>query len=71
MTEDEGYAAMFHFLNEYWERLRSDDLGGILSSMLLHSDGSPVDPKVRVEWAKAVDKALAGIPVDQLVLTKP
>ena len=42
MTEDEGYAAMFHFLNEYWKRVRSDDLGDILGRL----DGVGTDKAV-------------------------
>ena len=60
MTEQQAYAAMFHFLEEYWKRGKSDDIGGLLSSMLMLQDGSTADPAMANDWQQAVDYALKG-----------
>ena len=60
MTDKQAYAAMFRFLQQMYERTKSDELGGILGSMSLLGDGSPADPAVLHDWAEAVEYALKG-----------
>jgi hypothetical protein len=71
LTEEQAYAAMFHYLEQLWERTKSDDLGGFLGSMCLLQDGGTADPAVIHEWAEAVDFALKGGKAATLTLTPP
>lgn len=60
MTEQQAYAAMFHFLEQIYERTKSDDLAGLLGGMSLLTDGSPADPAITNDWHDAVEYALQG-----------
>jgi hypothetical protein len=60
LTESQAYLAMFAFLRDHYSRTGSDDLGALLGDLLLLSDGSPSDPAVKSDWAKAVSEAKAG-----------
>ena len=64
MTEKQAYAAMYHFLKEYWQRGQS--LGDVLSYMSLLPDGSPADAAVTQDWRQAVRFALEGGSADGL-----
>jgi hypothetical protein len=71
MTEEQAYAAMFRFLERRYDRLRSDELAGLLGELALLADGSPADPAVREEWRWAVEYAVAGGKPASLKLRKP
>ncbi len=43
LTHQEAYEAMFVFLEGYYNRSKSDEIGGLLGSMSL-LEGRPVDP---------------------------
>jgi hypothetical protein len=60
LTQRQAYAATFHFLEEFWKRTRSDDVGGLLGAMSLLQDGSPADPAMAQDWRAAVEYALKG-----------
>ena len=60
MTDKQAYAAMFHFLEEYWKRGKSDDIGGLLSSLSMLQNGSTADPAMANDWRQAVEYALKG-----------
>jgi hypothetical protein len=60
MTDQQAYAAMFHFLEGVYERTKSNDIGGLLGSLSLLTDGSPADPAFIKDWREAVQFALAG-----------
>ena len=68
LTDSQAYAAMFHFLDKIYQRTKSDDLGGLLGSMSLLSDGGTADPAIAREWNEAVRHAAAGGTADQLRL---
>jgi len=70
MTDKQAYAAMFRFIEERWERLKSDDLGQLLGEMSLLQDGSTADPAIKGEWQRAVDYALRGGEAGQLELKR-
>lgn len=70
MTEKQAYSAMFYFLDQWYKRTNSSDLGGMLGSMALLSDGCPADSAVVSEWQKAVQFALKGGQPDSLKLEK-
>ena len=48
-----AYSAMYAFLADVFERTQSGDLGALLGAMSLLPDGSPVDPAVTDDWARA------------------
>lgn len=58
LTKEEAYLAMFSFLEDYYERTNSDEIGSLLSSMCLMTDGMPMDQAFWDEWEQAVQKAL-------------
>ena len=60
MTDKQAYAAMFHFLQEFWEHTRSDDVGGLLGAMSLLQDGTTADAAIAADWQRAVEYALNG-----------
>lgn len=51
---------MFSFLEVYYLRTKSDEIGAMLSSMCLLSDGMPMDSAYWDEWEEAVQKAVNG-----------
>lgn len=60
LTIKEAYDAMFAFLEAYYERGKSDEIGGILGSMSLLDDGKPANAAYWSDWLKAVNKSLGG-----------
>lgn len=70
LTEKQAYAAMFHFLDELYQRTKSDYLAVLLGSMSLLPDGGSADPAVDADWQKAVGYALGGGGADNHTFTK-
>jgi hypothetical protein len=68
MTEQQAYLAMFRFLEQWYERTKADELGGMLGSMALLPDGSTADPAAWKDWLKAVDHVKQGGDTGQLEL---
>ena len=68
LTEEQAYAAMFHFIEQYYNRSKWDVLGMLLGSMSLLQDGSTADPAVAAEWHEAVEFALQGGKAGELTL---
>ncbi len=58
LTSKQAYLAMFSFLEAYYERGKSDEIGGMLSSMSLLEDGGTADPAIANDWNDAVSKVL-------------
>ena len=58
MTEDQAYSAMFSFLDDYYSRNKSADLGQLLGELQLADDGKPFDPVVANERKLAVRQTL-------------
>jgi len=58
LTSEIAFKAMYSFLDNYYQLTKSDDVGGLLGSMSLLSDGSSADPAIKEEWEEAVEKAL-------------
>lgn len=69
MTDEQAYAAMFYFLNQFYQHTKSDDVGGLLGAMSL-VQGTPADPTIAEEWEEAVEFALGGGKAGNLVLTR-
>ena len=51
---------MFAFLDAWYKRVPSDELGSLLSYMSLLADGGTADPAVWSDWLEAVRKAISG-----------
>lgn len=51
---------MFFFLETEYERVQSDEIGGLLGSLQLTVDGMPMDPGAWQDWLDAVGK-LSGL----------
>lgn len=59
LTNKEGYLAMISFLEKYYERTASDDIGALLGDLQLDEDGSPFDPAVLEDWNGSIVKVLS------------
>jgi hypothetical protein len=59
ITLEQAYAAMYFFLEDLYNRTRSDELGGLLGSMALLPDGKPADGGISADWQRAVERAVA------------
>lgn len=70
LTARQAYLAMYSFLDDYYQRTKSDDVGSLLGSMSLLVDGTPADPAIEGEWSTAVQSALSGGVDAALRLTK-
>jgi len=60
LTQREAYLAMFSFLEDYYNRTNSDEIGSMLSGMCLMNDGRPMDGAYWDEWEQSVDRAVSG-----------
>jgi len=56
MTIKEAYIAMQYFLEQFYERTGSDDVGGLLGDMTLINDEQTMDPATWNDWINAVKK---------------
>ena len=58
LSIDEAYDAMIDYLEGYYSRGKSDDIGALLSGMLLFADGGSADPALMSDWQESVEKIL-------------
>ena len=65
-----AYLAMYHFLDQYYQMTKSDDVGSLLGDMSLLQDGRPADAAYWNDWLEAVKKAEAGTVDASLKLEK-
>lgn len=56
LNSREAYSAMFKFLEKYYEETHSEEIGGLLGSMAISSDGFPMDSGYWNEWLSIVKK---------------
>jgi hypothetical protein len=59
LTPRQAFLAMFEFLRRYYERGRSDEIGGLLGSLSLLPDGSTADPVQWSDWEESVRAVVA------------
>jgi hypothetical protein len=59
LTPHQAYLCMFEFLRRHYERGPTDEIGGLLGSLSLLTDGQPADPAQATDWAEAVAAVLA------------
>ena len=57
LTHEEAYKAMFVFLESYYDRSKSDDIGRLLDSLSL-VEGKPIDQVLWDDWYKAIETSL-------------
>ena len=70
-TDKEAFLAMYVFLEEYYKRTHSADVGGLLGGLSLLPDGGTTDPAAWRDWLQAIQKAKAGKVNAQLRLRRP
>jgi hypothetical protein len=58
LTETEAFEAMVLFLEGFYERTQSDDVGALLSQMMILEDGTTADPAAWDDWMKSVHRVL-------------
>ena len=58
LSKKEAYLAMFSFLEDYYQRTQSDEIGSMLSGMCLMKDGKPMDAAYWEEWEQAIQKSI-------------
>lgn len=57
LTVEQGYLAMYYFLDALQKRTNSDDLAEFLGSMQLsQNDNMPIDSAVWGDWKEAIEK---------------
>lgn len=58
LTEQQAFKAMVLFLEGFYERTNADDIGRLLSDLILLEDGSTADPAAWYDWMNCVQKVL-------------
>ena len=56
LSIEEAYKAMIIFLEGYYERTHSDDVGGLLGGMAFLEDGTTADSAAWEDWIDAIDE---------------
>jgi hypothetical protein len=54
LTSLQAYSAMLCFLENYYNKTLSDDLGSLLGDLQLCGDNKPFDPAAWHDWIKAL-----------------
>lgn len=58
LSKLQAFEAMRKFLEGYYARTSSDDVGSLLSDMLFLDDGGTADPAAWQDWLDAIEDAL-------------
>lgn len=58
LTRKQAFEAMVIFLEEFYNRTQSDDVGALLGQLILLEDGSTADPAAWYDWIECVEKVL-------------
>jgi hypothetical protein len=59
ITVKEAYRAMFCFLEEYFDRTKTEEIAALLGGLNLAEDGKPMDPAMWDDWLSAVERVTA------------
>ena len=59
LTTKQAFEAMVLFLEEFYNRTQSDDVGALLGQLRLFEDGSTADPAAWYDWVECVEKVLS------------
>jgi hypothetical protein len=63
ITIQQGYRAMIDFLENYYDRTQSDDVGGLLGDLMLLEDGTSADSAAWEDWLNSVQKVVPNLDV--------
>ena len=55
LTAKQAFEAMSVFLDTFYDRTQSDEIGGLLGDLQIVGDGMPADPAAWQDWMKLVD----------------
>jgi hypothetical protein len=58
LTELEAFKAMVRFLESYYQRTESDDIGSLLGDLQLLQDGGTADPAAWQDWILAINAVI-------------
>lgn len=62
-----AYKAMLKFLEEYYKRGKSDDIGALLGSLSFLNDGKIANPSMMNDWDEAYEEVLKSSDDDYLL----
>lgn len=66
LTERKAFEAMVLFLEGFYERTQSDEVGGLLSDLMMSEDGTTADPAAWEDWMECVRKVLVVNPIKRI-----
>ena len=58
LNEKEAFSAMVYYLEAYYNRTKSDEIGGVLGDLNLLVDGKPAEPAAWNDWHVALSKTI-------------
>ncbi len=58
LTEVQAFNAMIKFLELYYERTLSDDIGSLLGDLQFLKDGKTADPAAWQDWSNCICEVL-------------
>ncbi len=58
LTNLQAFASMQYFLDQYYWKTLSDDMGGICGCLMLTDDNSPIDQAFAEDWVDSVKIAI-------------
>ena len=58
LTVRQAYFVMFEYLRRYYERGKSDEVGGMLGNLSLLADGGSADPTALADFLDSVDAVM-------------
>jgi hypothetical protein len=57
LTTKQAFKAMVIFLEKFYERTKSDDVGGLLGDLMLLEGETTADPAAWEDWLESVKKS--------------
>ncbi len=54
LTERQAFEAMVMFLEQFYERTDSDDVGGLLSDLMINANNQTADPAAWPDWLTCI-----------------
>jgi hypothetical protein len=67
LIKSQAFAAMQYFLNQYYQKTLTEDLGGICSCLMLLHDGKPADPAFEEDWLESAKVIIPTYHEDMLI----
>lgn len=53
LTVEEAYAGMVRYLEKYYERTHTEDVGALPGDLQIDGEGKPFDPAAWEDWIEA------------------